>query len=156
MHAALTCLTLEHHQALRLNGHSVCPLLIRPFASFASQTLDSGAAALGATLVTNQLRTLSVAFTGAADGACETIALAIALRRPLEDLCLCGNGVGPSGVQALSTALEAAGCEGCLTALNLSANQRLDAAGVRVIARALPCTRLVELQLAGVSATECH
>ena len=105
MHAALTCLTLEHHQALRLNGHSVCPLLIRPFASFASQTLDSGAAALGATLVTNQLRTLSVAFTGAADGACETIALAIALRRPLEDLCLCGNGVGPSGVQALSTAL---------------------------------------------------
>ena len=104
--------------------------------------------------MTNQLRTLSVAFTGAADGACEALALAIALRRPLADLCLCGNGVGPSGVGALSTALEAAGCEGCLTALNLSANQRLDVSSVRAIARALPCTRLVELQLAGVSASD--
>ena len=131
-HPTLTTLTLEHN-----------PIL------------ESGAAAIAHTLRHNAITTLSMAFTGAGDDACEAVAAAVAARAALTDVSLCGNGVGSRGVVALAEAIETAGPSGHLRALNLSANCSPDA-GRRItpdaivrLAAALPCGVLRRLDLAG-------
>ena len=83
-HASLTTLTLEHN-----------PLL------------DAGGAALAATLPSNQLTTLSLAFTGVADGTCTALAAALTQGCKLATLNLSGCCCGPRGLVALAAALGA-------------------------------------------------
>ena len=185
--------------------------------------LDAGGAALAATLPSNQLTTLSLAFTGVADGTCTAIAAALTQGCKLATLNLSGCCCGPRGLVALAAALGAApaalspalklpkaelkkirkqvalsrkqGLEvyteeevekaeieleksghavnyhgssrtsrisrisriSSLTSLDLSANQRLDASSLAVLAHALPSTALRTLRLMGcdVSAHVC-
>ena len=135
-HASLTALTLEHNP--------IC---------------EDGAVAIAATLKHNAIESLSIAFTGAGDDACDEIAAAIASRCALTDISLCGNGVGSRGVVALADALEAAGPTGRLRALNLSANCSPDASrritpdAIKRLAVALPSSVLRRLELAGCGIT---
>ena len=134
-HPSLTTLTLEHNPVL-----------------------DEGAAALAATLQFNRIATLTLAFTGAGDATCVSAARAIADRRPLTALSLCGNSVGPAGVGALADALEVAGrWHGGLRQLSLSANHLIDGSAITCLARVLPASQLSVLELCGcgVSSHTC-
>jgi len=59
--------------------------------------------------------------------------------------------VGKRGAEAIAAAIETAGVAGALQSLNLSANQTLTASCVRALAKALPSSNLVDLQLAGIN-----
>eukprot|EP00316_Scyphosphaera_apsteinii_P004367 CAMPEP_0119312778 /NCGR_PEP_ID=MMETSP1333-20130426/27006_1 /TAXON_ID=418940 /ORGANISM="Scyphosphaera apsteinii, Strain RCC1455" /LENGTH=485 /DNA_ID=CAMNT_0007317443 /DNA_START=195 /DNA_END=1653 /DNA_ORIENTATION=- len=129
-HPTLECLCVEHN-----------PLL------------DSGAKALADTLEHNQISCLSLAFTGASDGACSAAAHAIALRRPLRHLNLCGNAIGSDGVSSLAIALNAAGSSGNLHHLSLSTNNQMKESSLGELARVLPASALRHLELAGCGVT---
>lgn len=113
-----------------------------------NQILDAGGAALGASLAASRVRTLSLAFTGAADGACCAIATAIEQGAPLGDLNLCGNAIGPRGVQTLADAI-ARTVPSRLHHLDLSANHRIDAGALRPLVAVLPASTLRGLALSG-------
>ena len=124
--------------------------------------LDGGAAAVLATLPRTRLESVSLAFTGAADGACAALRLALgAPATALRELNLTGNRVTAAGAAELGAALsggdgggEAGGDgrkkEGCrLRSLTLTANVLMDGAAATAIANALPSSGLQSLALAG-------
>jgi len=120
-HAALTALDLDHN-----------PIL------------DGGGIAIANVLATTRIATVSLCFTGVADGTCE--ALGKALGKPscrLRTLALKGNHATTAGASALAASL------GLLTSLDLTANLRMEGAATIALAKALPASRLVALRLAG-------
>ena len=122
-HATLTALNLDHN-----------PIL------------DPGGETLAAILPTTRLASLSLNFTGVANGTCR--ALAAALSHPdrgcrLRSLRLSGNRLTSDGVSALASSL------GGLISLDLTANLHMDSDGTCALAKALPGSSLRALALAG-------
>ena len=112
--------------------------------------LDGGAAAVLAALPSTRLESVSLAFTGAADGACAALRLSLgAPATSLRELNLTGNRVTAAGAASLGAALSG-GEGGCrLRSLTLTANVLMDGAAASAIANALPSSGLRSLALAG-------
>ena len=123
-HASLTHLNLDHN-----------PIL------------DVGAAALASMLPTTPIQSLSLAFTGAADGACAALGLVLG-KSSLLDLNLTGNRVTATGAASLAAAL-ASGASG-LRSLTLTANVLMDGEATSSLAKSLPAaSSLRSLTIAG-------
>jgi Ran GTPase-activating protein (RanGAP) involved in mRNA processing and transport len=113
--------------------------------------LDVGAVALVSVLPTTPIQTLSLAFTGAADGACAALGLVLSKssgKSSLLDLNLTGNRVTATGAASLAAAL-ASGASG-LRSLTLTANVLMDGEATSALAKALPAApSLRSLTIAG-------
>lgn len=120
-HASLTRLDLDHN-----------PIL------------DAGGSALAAMLAVTRISSISLCFTGVADGTCGALARALGTEAcRLRSVNLSGNRITSAGVAALSASL------GKLRTLDLTANVGMDADGATAIAKALPSSALRSLRLAG-------
>jgi hypothetical protein len=109
--------------------------------------LDAGAAALASMLLTTPIQSLSLAFTGAADGTCAALGLVMG-KSSLSGLNLTGNRVTATGAAALAAALTSGAS--CLRALTLTANVLMDGEATSALAKALPAaSRLRSLTIAG-------
>ena len=109
--------------------------------------LDRGGAALAAILPTTRLASLSLAFTGVADGTCEALALAMGTAEGgcvLRSLNLTGNRITSAGVAAFT-----AGGLHQLRMLDLGANVLLTGDATVALAAALPSSELRSLRLSG-------